>query len=81
MSEPKRDSAPPYDRPPLTYRQLKASLDALGEDQLDEPVSLLRDDANEVYPIFDTILISELPKERREELEDVIGTDAAVIVF
>jgi len=60
---------------------LKASLDALGEDQLDEPVSLLRDDANEVYPIFDTILISELPKERREELEDVIGTDAAVIVF
>jgi len=82
MSGPKDAPGRPEERPrPLTYRELKAALSALDEEQLDQSVSLLRGEDNEVFPIFDTILVSELPDEKREELEDVIGPDAAVIVF
>jgi len=83
MTAPKNASTPQDDPPrPMTYRELKAELAKFGEEQLDQSVSLLSGDNNEVYPVFDMVLSGDISDDaKREELEDVVGADAILIVF
>lgn len=51
---------------PLTYRQLQAALNELDEEQLDMTVTVM-DECVEFFCVYDTYLVSELPKRIYEE--------------
>jgi hypothetical protein len=72
---------------PLTYRQLFAALSELPDESLDMSVTVLNIDTAdkyslnaEAYPVQETTLVSELPDDRREEVEDMLSLDQPVLV-
>lgn len=65
----------------LTYRQLLEALNELTPEQLANTVSVFDPSIGEVIPVFETSLVSELQKDERDELEDVIPFDHPVLVL
>lgn len=57
-----------YRHLPISYRQLRNTLNKLSEEQLDMSVSTYDHDAEEVYPVYATFLVSELPQEFKESI-------------
>jgi len=63
-----------------TYRELLAALQELSEDQLDMTASTYDPTTNEVVPISETFVVSELPIRHQIELDGVVENDQPLLV-
>ncbi len=65
----------------MTWREVKAALDELDEEELDMSACILDAFSREVTPITECFLVGELPSSYQDELDGVIESDQPVIVI
>ena len=65
---------------PISYRDLLHALQELDSDALDMSVSIFDTNSLEVFPVFETTFVSELPTKQRYALEDVVEPEQPLLV-
>lgn len=66
---------------PLTYRELLEALQELTPEQLDMSVSILDTGSFEIYPIHDTMLLSECSQLVQQDIGDVIEENQPLLLM